>query len=57
MIRCVEELCNVVGCTLQEEDMAQYKVEQILDYLQQWNVIQEYNTEALDFIFSQEQIY
>lgn len=57
MIRCVEELCNVVGCTLQEEDMAQYKVEQILDYLQQWRVIDGYKSSALDFIFSQEQTY
>ena len=57
MILCVEDLCNTVGCSLQEEEYAQMKIEQILDYLQQWQVIDGYKASALDFIFSQEQAY
>lgn len=53
----VEELCNAVGCTLENEETAQMKVEQILNYLQDNGVIAEWNADKLDWVFSNEEIY
>jgi hypothetical protein len=56
-ITSVEELCNLVGCTLENEETAQMKVEQILNYLQDNGVITEWNADKLDWVFSDEEIY
>ena len=53
----VEELCKIVGGTLELEDTAQARVEQILNYLQDNNVISGYNADKLDWIFSNECCY
>ena len=57
MIHDVEQLCKSVGCVLSEEHIAQKKVEEILLYLQKWNVIENFNEDQLDWIFSEEQTY
>lgn len=53
----VEMLCNAVGCTLANEELAQMKIEQILNYLQENGVITSYNADKLDWVFSDECIY
>lgn len=53
----IEMLCNAVGCTLANEDTAQMKIEQILNYLQDNNVISGYNADKLDWLFSNECAY
>lgn len=53
----VEELCNAVGCTLETEDNAQMKVEQILDYLLSFGVITHYDANKLDWVFGDEETY
>jgi hypothetical protein len=56
-ITCVEELCNVVGCTLANEDTAQARIESILNYLQDNGVISKYNADKLDWMFSDDCCY
>jgi hypothetical protein len=56
-ITSVEELCNLVGCTLENEETAQMKVEQILNYLHDNGVITEWNADVLDWVFSDEETY
>lgn len=53
----VEELCKIVGGTLELEDTAQARVEQILNYLQDNGVITHYNADKLDWLFSNECTY
>lgn len=53
----VEMLCNAVGCTLANEELAQMKIEQILNYLQDNGVIASYNADKLDWVFSDECTY
>lgn len=53
----VEMLCNVVGCTLANEELAQMKIEQILNYLQENGVITHYYADTLDWLFSNECAY
>mgnify|MGYP007115364419 FL=1 len=53
----VEMLCNAVGCTLANEELAQMKIEQILNYLQDNGVITSYNADKLDWVFSDECTY
>lgn len=53
----VEGLCNIVGCDIADEETAQMKIESILNYLQEWGVIKEYNADKLDWVFSDEQAY
>jgi hypothetical protein len=53
----VEMLCNAVGCTLANEELAQMKIEQILNYLQENGVITSYNADKLDWVFSDECTY
>lgn len=53
----VEMLCNAVGCTLANEELAQMKIEQILNYLQENGVITRYNADTLDWVFSDECTY
>ena len=54
-ITTVEELCETVGETLNTQDEAQMKIESILNYLQEWGVIEEYNADRLDWVFSDEE--
>lgn len=53
----VEELCNLVGCTLENEETAQMKIEQILNYLHDNGVITEWYADTLDWVFSNEETY
>ena len=53
----VEMLCNAVGNTLENEELAQMKIEQILNYLQDNGVITSYNADKLDWVFSDECTY
>lgn len=48
----VEELCETVGENLDTQDEAQMKIESILNYLQDLGVIDQYNADRLDWIFS-----
>lgn len=57
MIHNVEELCEAVGCTLAGSELAQKKIESILDYLIEWGVINQYSADKIDWIFSDEQSF
>lgn len=57
MIHDVEELCLSVGYTIDHEELAQKKIEEILNYLIEWGVINKYCSQNLDWIFSKEQTY
>ena len=57
MIHNVEELCEAVGCTLAGSELAQEKIESILDYLIEWGVINQYSADKIDWIFSDEQSF
>lgn len=46
----VDDLCKHVGTD--NEVCAQARIEAILDYLQDWGVIDHYNADRLDWIFS-----
>ena len=48
----VEELCETVGENLDTQDEAQMKIESILNYLQDFGVIDRYDADRLDWIFS-----
>lgn len=48
----VEELCETVGENLDTQDEAQMKIESILNYLQDLGVIDRYDADRLDWIFS-----
>lgn len=50
VVRTVEDLCKLVGS--KDESIAQMNIEAILDYLQNWGVIENYNADKLDWIFS-----
>lgn len=56
-IQDVESLCNAVGCSIDDEEQAQVKLEQILNYLQEWGVIKNYDADRLDWVFSDEQCH
>ena len=49
-ITTVEELCEHVGTD--NEVCAQARIEAVLNYLQEWSVIEQYNADRLDWIFS-----
>lgn len=51
----VEDLCKAVGCDINKQELAQMKIESILNYLVDQGVINEYNVARLDGIFSNEQ--
>ena len=53
VVRTVEDLCKLVGS--KDEPIAQARIEAILNYLQKWNVIEEYDADKLDWIFSDEE--
>lgn len=53
VVRTVEDLCKLVGS--KDESIAQARIEAILIYLQKWNVIEEYDADKLDWIFSDEE--
>jgi hypothetical protein len=53
----VDTLCHCVGCDLNTQEKAQTRIEIILNYLQEWNVIKEYDADRLDWIFSDEETY
>lgn len=51
----VEDLCHAFSQPLSQQDIVQAKIERVLDYLVEWNVIDRYNADALDWIFGNEQ--
>lgn len=51
----VEDLCHMFSQPLSQQDAVQAKIERVLDYLVEWNVIDRYNADALDWIFGNEQ--
>lgn len=53
----LEELCNLVGNKLSQQDTAQAKIESMLDYLQEWNIIPFYNADKLDWLFGNDESY
>ena len=57
MIHDVEELCLAVGCTIDNETLAQKRIEDVLTYLQDFGVIEVFKEDRLDWIFSNEQMY
>jgi len=54
-ITTVEELCEMAGESLNSQDEAQMKIESILNYLQDCGVIDHYNADRLDWVFSDEE--
>ena len=56
-ISTVEDLCNIVGETIEHEIKAQQKIESILLYLCNQGVINEYNEDKLDWLFSDAESY
>jgi paraquat-inducible protein B len=52
-----EDLCMIVGCSLDNQQEAQLKIEQMLMYLHHRGVIKGFNEDKLDWIFSDEQSY
>jgi uncharacterized protein YgfB (UPF0149 family) len=51
----VEDLCKYVGCSLDNQEEAQFKIEQILNYLRRYGVIDRFNEDRLDWVFSDEE--
>lgn len=56
-ISTVEDLCNMVGETIEHEFKAQLKIENILLYLCNQGVINEYSQDKLDWLFSDAESY
>lgn len=53
----VEELCEAVGCSLDEQETAQMRIESILSRLDDWNVIDGFSEDRLDWVFSGDETY
>jgi len=56
-ISTVEDLCEMVGESIETQDEAQRKVEAIILYLYHNDVINSFNEDAIDRLFSNEQSY
>jgi len=56
-ITTVEDLCKAVGESLETQDEAQRKVEAIILYLYHNDVIINFDEDAVDRLFSDEQSY
>jgi hypothetical protein len=56
-IATVEDLCLAVGESLETQEEAQRKVEAIILYLYHNDVINSFNEDAIDRLFSNEQEY
>ncbi len=56
-ITTVEDLCLAVGETLDTQDEAQRKVEAIILYLYHNGIINSFNEDAIDTLFSDERTY
>ena len=56
-IATVEDLCKVVGCGINTQNEAQEKIKQVLFYLKEWNVIDNFNLDKLDWVFSDTESY
>lgn len=52
IITSVDELCGILNYTMDDQDRAQMNIESILNYLQDCGVIDHYNADRLDWIFS-----
>lgn len=57
MIIDIEDLCNAFDLTIEEQDEVQERVENILFFLSNQGVIKEYDTNRLDYIFSNNENY
>ena len=53
----VEDLCFAFSQPLSQQDVVQERLEHILDYLIENNVIDGYDADKLDWLFSNEQCY
>lgn len=53
----VEDICRLVGCSLSEQDTAQHKIEMLLSYLSDNNIIEKYDEDRLDCLFSDNEKY
>lgn len=53
----IEDLCRWVGCSIDNQQEAQLKIEQLLIYLHHCGVIENFNEDKLDWLFSDEQSY
>lgn len=56
-ISTVEDLCTSVGSSLERQEEAQQKIEGILIYLSNWGVINGFDEDKLDRLFSDKQSY
>ena len=57
VITTVEDMCQLVGCSLSSQEKAQAKVESLLSYLSRNGVINGFNEDKLDRLLSDEQSY
>ena len=53
----VEDICQLVGCSIDNQERAQEKIEQLLMALRNLGVISGFNEDKLDLVFSDEQSY
>lgn len=56
-ISTVEDLCEMVGESLATQDEAQRKVEAIILYLYHNEVVNSFNEDAIDRLFSNDRCY
>ena len=57
MIIDIEGLCNAFDLTIEEQDEVQERVEHILFFLSNQGVIKDYDSNRLDYIFSNNENY
>lgn len=53
----IEDLCACVNCTINQQQKAQEKIEAILIFLSYWGVIDSWNENILDGLFSDKECY
>ncbi len=56
-INTVEDLCILIGCSINEQKEAQLKIEQMLMYLHKYGIINGFNEDKIDWLFSNDQSY
>ena len=56
-ITTVEDLCHAFSQPLNQHEVVQARLERVLDYLYENDIIDNYRVDMLDYLFSDEQCY
>lgn len=56
-ISTLEDLCSLLGCSINEQEEVQIKIEKLLMYLRSYGIIDRFDEDKLDWLFSDEQSY